>query len=92
MKVTGLDEIIKKTDQLSKFSEEIDGELADVSFDPNDPASIERAIQKINSAIYEKAKSYDRNDWIQNLAQQLSEAARSKILEKAAAARLENNQ
>ncbi|QCO57287.1 hypothetical protein EOK75_16205 (plasmid) [Pseudorhodobacter turbinis] len=88
MKITGLDAIMKKTEQMSKFAREIDGELASVSFDPSDPASIEAALQKISDAIDDKTRSYERNDWIQNLAGQLKEQARNSILEKAAAARI----
>jgi len=88
MKITGLDAIMKKTEQMSKFASEIDGELASVNFDPNDPASIEAAMQEINDAIDEKTRSYERNDWIQNLAEQLKEQARNSLLEKAAAARI----
>ncbi|MEI4263602.1 hypothetical protein [Roseovarius sp. D0-M9] len=90
MKVTGFEAIKKKTDQMTKFAEEIDGELASVSFDPANPESIEAALQQISDAIDEKSKSYERNDWIQNLAAQLKEHARNNVLEKAAAARMDN--
>jgi hypothetical protein len=88
MKITGLDAIMKKTEQMSKFASEIDGELASVSFDPSDPASIEAALLQVSDAIDEKTKSYDRNDWVQNLAAELKEQTRNTILEKAAAARI----
>ena len=39
---------------MAKFAEEIDGELASVSFDPANPASIEAALQQISDAIDEK--------------------------------------
>jgi hypothetical protein len=90
MKITGFEAIKKKTNQMEKFAEEIDGELASVSFDPANPASIEAALQEISDVIDEKTKSYERNDWIQNLAAQLKEHARNNILEKAAAARMGN--
>lgn len=90
MKVTGFEAIKKKTDQMAKFAEEIDGGLASVSFDPADPESIEAALQQISDAIDEKTKSYERNDWIQNLAAQLKEHARNSVIEKAAAARMDN--
>jgi len=90
MKFTGLEAIQKKTKQMAKFAEEIDGELASVSFDPSNPASIESAIQQISDAIDEKTRSYERNDWVQNLAEQLKENARNNVLEKAAAARMDN--
>lgn len=90
MKFKGFDAIKKKTEQLSKFAKEIDGELAHVKFDPSDPASIEAALQEINDAIDAKTKSYERNDWIQNLAEQLKEHGRNSVLKKAAAARIGN--
>ena len=90
-KITGLDKLTKKTDQLSKFAEEIDGELASVSFDPTDPSSIEAAIQQAHDAIDEKAEGYQQNDWIEALVEQLKERAREQILESAAAARLEGD-
>ena len=87
MKVTGFDAIGKKLDQMARFSEEIDGTLATVSFDAGDPESIEAALQEISDAIDEKTQSYERNDWVQGLAEQLKEHARNQVLEKAAAAR-----
>ena len=88
MKIKGFDAIKKKTDELSRFSKEIDGELASVQFDPRDPASIEAALQLINDAIDAKTKPYARNDWIQSLAEQMKEHGRNSVLEKAAAARI----
>lgn len=88
-KITGLDKLTKKTDQLSKFAQEIDGELANVSFDPDDPVSIEAAIQEAYDAIDEKAQGYDHNDWVETIVEQLKEHSREQILERAAAARLE---
>jgi hypothetical protein len=61
-KTEGLDQLKKKADQLSSFSQEIVGELAHVSFDPSDPASIEAAIQGAHDAI-------DQNNAILDLQQ-----------------------
>ena len=88
MTISGLDAFKKKTEQMSKFAREIDGELGSVKFDPSDPGSIETAIQVINDVIDEKTRSYERNDWVQNLAEQLKEQVRESVLEKATAARL----
>lgn len=88
MKFTGLDAITKKMDQLAKFAGDLDGDIANVSFDPQDPASIDRAIQEVNAAVDAKAASYGRNDWVENAATELKEQAREAILERAAAARL----
>ncbi|WP_340161742.1 hypothetical protein [uncultured Hoeflea sp.] len=91
MKIKGLEAIKKKTDQMARFADEIDGEIANVTFDPENPSSIEAALQEINYAIEEKANSYERNDWIQSLAEQLKEISRKNLLEKAAAYRIGRN-
>ena len=88
IKITGLKEMQRKMDDLAKFASEMDGELARVSFDPNDPSSIEAAIQKACESVDERATSYPRNDMVQNLAEQAKESFREQILESAAAARL----
>ncbi|MCS3731221.1 hypothetical protein [Bradyrhizobium betae] len=90
-KVTGFGELAKKMDELAKFTEELNGEIARVAFDPSDPSSIEAAIQELNNAIDAKAARYERNDWAANVAEQVKEWGRSKILERAAAARLEGD-
>ncbi|MBT4568441.1 MAG: hypothetical protein HN582_14375 [Marinovum sp.] len=90
IKTTGFKELMKKNEQMAKFAAEIDGVIATVSFDPKNPANIEVAIQAINDAIDKKANAYKHNDWIQTLVKQIKEHARKSVLEKAAAARLEN--
>ncbi len=90
-KIKGLDTLIKKTKQLSSFTQEIDGELANVSFDPHDPISIEAAIHKAHDAIESKAQGYEKNAWIGALVEELKENAREQILNRAATARMENN-
>ena len=87
--VTGFDKLTKRMDDLAKFAEDLNGEIAHVSFDPKDPSSIETAIQQMNDAIDAKAKSYGQNDWATNLAEHVKEWGRTKILERAAVARLE---
>lgn len=91
MKITGLKELQRKMDQLAKFGSDLDGEIASVTFDPSDPASIEAAIQGVRDAVDAKARSYSSNDVVQNLAEQAKESFRQKLLERAAAARLEGD-
>lgn len=90
-KITGLDKLTREMDQLAKFAKEVDGELASVSFDPTDPGSIETAISEMEAAIHQKAVSYECNDMVVNLVEQMKASLREQILEKAAAARLEGD-
>lgn len=89
VKVTGFDSLSRKLDDLSKFMKDIDGRLGEVSFNPNDPAEIERAIAEVETMVDERAASYPRDATVQNIADQMKEKYRQGILDKAAAARLE---
>lgn len=91
IKITGLDALTKKMDQLARFAEEMDGELATVAFDPTDPSSIETAVSEMEAAIDQKVVSYEGNDMVANLVEQMKANLREQILEKAAAARLEGD-
>ena len=88
MKITGLDAFSRTLRELEKATSSLDGEIAQVSFDPNDPQSIELAIQEVNAAVDEKTRGYGDNEMVANLAEGLKESYRNAILERAAAARL----
>lgn len=70
MKITGLKALQSKLKDLARFGADLDGELTQVTFEPNDPASIEAAIQEAADAVDAKAKAYPRNEMVQNLAGQ----------------------
>lgn len=89
LKITGLNELQRKMDELAKFGADLDGEIAQVTFDPTDPTSIETAVQEVADAIDAKANSYPHNEMVLNLAEQVKESFRQQVLERAAAARLE---
>jgi tRNA threonylcarbamoyladenosine modification (KEOPS) complex Cgi121 subunit len=89
LKITGFNELQRTMDELAKFGADLDGEIAQVTFDPTDPTSIEAAIQEVADAVDAKAKSYPSNEMVQNLAEQAKESLREQVLERAAAARLE---
>lgn len=91
IKITGLDKLARKMEQLAKFAEEVDGDLATVTFDPTDPGSIEAAVSEMEAAIDQKAVSYQGNDMVADLVEQMKANLRDQILEKAAAARLKGD-
>ena len=53
-KISGLDGFSKTLEEAAKALEGVDGEVGSVSFDPNDPASIETAIAEIARLVDEK--------------------------------------
>ena len=61
------------------------------SIDPDDPASIQAAIQKSHDIIDARLHRYIRNEFVANLAEELKRTYREAIVEKANAARLESD-
>ena len=91
MALKGLDKLVKKMDQLEKAAAALDGDIASVNFDPDDPQSIELAIQKMECAIDERVGDYSNNDMVEKLVGEMKERYRQAILERAAEARSEGN-
>ncbi|PLO49654.1 hypothetical protein CWN49_38690, partial [Klebsiella michiganensis] len=58
LKITGLDKLQKELKVAQLALSELDGNLGTVHFDPQDPASIENAIQKINQIVDERVSQY----------------------------------
>ncbi|HDL6990172.1 TPA: hypothetical protein PXM90_001290 [Yersinia enterocolitica] len=90
-KITGLDKLQKNLKEAELALNELDGELGVINFNPNDPASIEAAIQSVNRMVDERIGEYSTNPIISPLADQMKEKYRESILQKAAEARLKPN-
>ena len=92
LKITGLDELSRQLEDAQKALKNLDGELGSVSFDPSDPASIEAAIQTVESVIDEKVGQYASNPIIAGLIDDLKEKYREMIVDRAAEARLKSEE
>lgn len=91
-KIDGLDKLTKQLEQAQKALEELDGELGTVSFDPNDPASIETAIQQANTMLEAKVAPWADNPLVEQMLDGIKEQFRETIIERAAAGRLESDE
>ena len=91
-KITGLDELSRQLTEAQRAIEALDGEIGTVNFDPNDPASIEAAIQSVESMIDERLVQYTSNPIIAPLAASLKEKYREAIVDRAAEARLKGSE
>jgi len=91
IKISGLDSLTRQLDEAQQALREIDGDLGSVSFDPNDPASIEGAIQKLDALIDSRLAPWATNALVEQLSNQVKEQFRSTIIERAAEARLEGS-
>lgn len=91
IEITGLTELTKQLEDAQKALDNIDSEIGAVSFDPNDPATIELAIKKMEALIDNRIRQYSDNPIIAPLVANMKEQYRAGILEQAAAARLKDN-
>ncbi|MFQ2186221.1 MULTISPECIES: hypothetical protein [Aeromonas] len=92
LKITGLDELQNELSKAQLALEELDGELGTVNFNPNDPASIEAAIQSVCQMVDERAGQYASNSIVGPLLEQMKETYRENILQHAAEARLKTDE
>ena len=90
-KITGLDELQKQLKEAQRALEAIDGELTTISFNPDDPESIEGAIRQTNEAIDSRVGPYASNPFVEPLIEQMKDHYRQAILDRAAEARLEDS-
>lgn len=91
-KITGLDNLQKNLKEAERALGELDGRLGVVNFDPNDPASIEAAIQSVNRMVDERLGEYSTNPILRPLGDKMKEKYRQSILQKAAEFRLKSNE
>lgn len=87
--IKGLDKLTRELDQFAKAIGELDGDICEVRFNPDDPASIEQAISQMEAAIDERAASFSGNELVMEMVENIKDQYREAILEKAAEARLQ---
>ena len=84
----GLDKLTSDLETAQRALANLDGELGTVSFDPEDPASIEAAIASVEQMLDEKVGRYAGNPFVGPLIEATKERYREAILDRAAQARL----
>ncbi|MDO8772060.1 MAG: hypothetical protein Q7K57_25805 [Burkholderiaceae bacterium] len=89
-KISGLDELSRQLSDANKAIESLDGELGTLSFDPDDPASIEAAIQSMEAIIEDRLGQFASNPIIAPLSENMKEKYRESIIDHAAAARIQS--
>ncbi|MDI5936361.1 hypothetical protein [Halomonas kalidii] len=92
LKITGLNKLQKELKEAEQALSQLDGELGVVNFDPDDPASIEAAIQSVIRIIDSRIEPYADNPIVGSLADQMKESYRENMLQKAAEARLQSDE
>lgn len=88
VKISGLDKFSNDLDEASRALSALDGELGIVHFDPEDAQSIQLAISQMEQIIDERMGRYLNNPIVGPLVDEMKEKYADAILEKAAEARL----
>jgi hypothetical protein len=86
-KISGLNDLQKELEQASKAFKALDGEIAVLTFDAADQASVNAAISKMESAIDRKAGPYRNNRFVMDIVGSMKKAYRKDLLQRAAEAR-----
>lgn len=81
--IKGLNKVTNDMKEFQKALSELDGEIGTVKFDPEDPGSIEVAIQDMEHIIEEKLGRYSSNPFAGPMMDQIKETMRDQIIQKA---------
>lgn len=91
-KIEGLDKLQRDLKRVQDLISELDGDLGSVSFDPDDPESIDLAISSMEKLIDGKVAGLEDNNIAASLIDEMKGQYRALILEKAAEARLKEEE
>ncbi len=84
IKLDGMSEVTRNMEQIKRA---LDGAVAGLSFDPQKPEELERAIREIEMKVDIKFAPYISSPGVREIASQLKAEYRTAILQKADVAR-----
>lgn len=64
VKITGLDKLRRQLAEAQRAFEVLNGTIAKVRFNPNDPASVQEATRQVEAAVDDKAAPYRGNAFV----------------------------
>ncbi|MGX9424093.1 MULTISPECIES: hypothetical protein [Bradyrhizobium] len=89
IKMSGFGDVAREFDDAAKAIAALDGDLAEVRFDPADPSSVESAIANVEAAIDRKLGAYRGNTIVETWVAEIKKKYREELIERAATARME---
>lgn len=78
--ISGFDSLQKMLGDASRAFEKLDGEIAELRFDPDDPGSVREAIQSMERAVDRKVGAFKSNPLVAQLIPQMKAKYRDAIL------------
>lgn len=85
--IQGLNDLQQQLDEAQEAFAELDGEIATISFNAADPASVDAAILDMQRAIDAKMARFDGNEMVESAVGEVKANFRDQILAQAAEAR-----
>lgn len=85
--ISGFNALARQFDELGKAAKALDGDLATVTFDPSDPASVRAAVRDMERAVDQKVSRWRNNPLVAGMARQTKSAMRQDISKHARKAR-----
>jgi hypothetical protein len=79
--ITGLEKLQREFDEASRACKSLEGTLTTLNFNPAEADSVKDAIRQIELAIDSKTARYRGNTLVSQMARELKEMFRQKILE-----------
>jgi hypothetical protein len=78
-KITGFEKVQKELQEMQRAAQALDGEIAQISFNPDDPESVERAVHEMEQAVDAKAASYSHNAMVKAFIPEAKKAFEKRI-------------
>jgi hypothetical protein len=79
VKITGLDKLQRELEEAQRAFKSLDGTIAKLSFNPDDPGSVEEAIRQMEAAVDAKVAPYRTNRLVSTVANKMKDTYRDKI-------------
>lgn len=83
-----MDKLARELRAIEEAAASLDGDIAKVSFDPQDPQSIDLAIRAMEESVDKRLGDHQSSEMVRMIADSLKEKLREGILESASAASL----
>jgi hypothetical protein len=83
VKITGVDKLKRQLDEAQRGLESLHGTITTVQLNPDDPASVRRAVQQMESAVDAKVASYVGYPLVAKVAEMTKQNLRQRILARA---------
>jgi hypothetical protein len=81
--IHGLDKLQRELKDAERAFASLDGTITTLQFDPDDPQSIQQAIQAMETAVDERVRPYSRNPLVTALIPKMKASFREQISDRA---------